>query len=53
MFKQTFQYQHPWEQVTLAIFLKYPNPFASHVLASDVIERYVDLQTGRIEKTLI
>jgi len=38
--------------VALAFWLRYPNPFASHVLGSDVIERYVDgegvLRTKRI-----
>lgn len=47
IFKQQFEYNHPWSQVTLAIFLKYPNPFASHVLASDVIDRYIDADTGK------
>lgn len=43
---QKFNYEHPWHQVTSAIFQKYPNPFASHVLTSDVIERRVDPETG-------
>ena len=51
-FSQTFQYDHPFETVTLAVFMKYPNPFASHVLASDVIERFIDsngcLHTSRL-----
>jgi PRELI-like family len=35
----TSDYQYPFETVTLAIFSKYPNPFASHVESCDVIER--------------
>ena len=27
-----------------AIWQKYPNPFASHVLTSDVVDRYIDNQ---------
>ncbi|CAO3634693.1 unnamed protein product [Cunninghamella echinulata] len=38
--------------VTLAFWLRYPNPFASHVLAVDVSNRYVDergvLKTTRL-----
>ncbi len=52
-FSQTFRYEHPWEQVTIAIFQKYPNPFASHVLTSDVIDQYVDLETGVLHDYLI
>ncbi|KAJ3204515.1 hypothetical protein HDU67_009460 [Dinochytrium kinnereticum] len=42
----TFSFDHPWSTVTQAIWRKYPNPFASHVLAADVIDRYVDPVTG-------
>ncbi|KAI9199600.1 PRELI-like family-domain-containing protein [Polychytrium aggregatum] len=50
-FKQELSFDHSWSQVTLAIFRKYPNPFASHVLASDVIDRVVDPATGVIYTT--
>lgn len=36
--------EHPWEKVTLAIWQKYPNPFASHVLTCDVVDRHIDEQ---------
>lgn len=32
----------------LAFFLRYPNPFARHVLSVDVLERTVDPETGKI-----
>lgn len=32
-------YRHPWEDVTKAVFSKYPNPISTHVLATDVIEQ--------------
>lgn len=32
----------------LAFFLRYPNPFARHVLSVDVLERTVDPKTGQI-----
>ncbi len=49
-YKTNFEYEHPFAQVSLAVFMKYPNPFAAHVLASDVIDRFVD-ETGRLHTT--
>jgi imidazoleglycerol phosphate dehydratase HisB len=40
-FQLTTDYPHTWDRVTLAIFNKYPNPYSTHVLTSDVIDRYV------------
>ncbi|GJJ09561.1 hypothetical protein Clacol_003784 [Clathrus columnatus] len=31
----------PWATVTLAYFLRYPNPYASHILSCDVISRSI------------
>ncbi|KAG2214972.1 hypothetical protein INT45_002412 [Circinella minor] len=51
-YQHSFSYDHPWQNVTLAFWLRYPNPFASHVLAVDVLDRYVDekgvLRTTRL-----
>ena len=44
--------QHDWNSVTLALFKKYPNPFSSHVLTSDVLERKID-SLGRLITTRI
>ncbi|KAL1935469.1 hypothetical protein VTP01DRAFT_4609 [Rhizomucor pusillus] len=41
-YQHTFNYEHPWQNVTYAFWLRYPNPFASHVLAVDVLDRHVD-----------
>ncbi|KAI9671935.1 MAG: hypothetical protein M1817_002334 [Caeruleum heppii] len=41
-------YSHPLPTVTLAYFLRYPNPFAKHVLSTDVIDRFVDPLTNRL-----
>jgi len=38
-FSQSFLYDDPWSIVSLAYFLRYPNPYASHVLSCDVISR--------------
>ncbi|KAJ6501648.1 PRELI-like family-domain-containing protein [Mycena vitilis] len=40
-FKSNYSYDDPWSIVTLAFFLRYPNPYASHVLSCDVISRSV------------
>lgn len=38
-FSQSFSYDDSWSIVTLAFFLRYPNPYASHVISCDVISR--------------
>ncbi|KAF9015470.1 PRELI-like family-domain-containing protein [Cyathus striatus] len=38
-FSQSFLYDDPWSIVSLAYFLRYPNPYASHVISCDVISR--------------
>ncbi|RXW23843.1 hypothetical protein EST38_g2007 [Candolleomyces aberdarensis] len=38
-FSQSFLYDDNWPIVSLAYFLRYPNPYASHVLSCDVISR--------------
>ncbi|KAJ6604207.1 PRELI-like family-domain-containing protein [Mycena vulgaris] len=40
-FSQSFSYDDPWSIVTLAFFLRYPNPYASHVISCDVVSRSV------------
>ncbi|GAB5591217.1 hypothetical protein Unana1_06117 [Umbelopsis nana] len=41
-FQHTFAYDHPWENVSYAFWLRYPNPFASHVVCADVIDRSIN-----------
>jgi len=36
----TFFFSDPWPIVSLAFFLRYPNPYASHVISCDVISRH-------------
>lgn len=38
-FSQTFTYDDPWPIVSLAFFLRYPNPYAAHVISCDVVAR--------------
>nr|CAG8435396.1 12545_t:CDS:2 [Entrophospora candida] len=46
-----FTCRYPWDNVTLAFWLRYPNPFASHVESVDVIDRYVDPSNGALRTT--
>ena len=41
-------YPHPFPAVSLAYFLRYPNPYSTHVLSTDTISRHVDAATGRL-----
>lgn len=40
--------RHPWEQVSVANWIKYPNDDTPHVLHVDYLSRRVDAQTGRL-----
>jgi len=52
-FSQTFQYDDPWPIVSLAFFLRYPNPYASHVISCDVISREFSPSGTLLTKRLI
>merc|ERR1711871_987242 len=39
---QEHVYKHPWEQVSLASWRKYPHPGSSHVVRADVLSQHVD-----------
>lgn len=47
-----YYYDYPWPIVTLAWFLRYPNPYSKHVISVDVIDRSINdegyLQTTRL-----
>ncbi|KAI5285809.1 hypothetical protein KEM54_000269 [Ascosphaera aggregata] len=47
-FENNFFYDYSFPAVSLAYFLRYPNPYSRHVLTTDVIDRYVDPKTGRL-----
>ncbi|KIW89549.1 uncharacterized protein Z519_09705 [Cladophialophora bantiana CBS 173.52] len=47
-YEHSFNYDYTFPAVTLAYFLRYPNPYSRHVLSSDVIDRYIDPETGRL-----
>jgi 4-amino-4-deoxychorismate lyase len=50
-YESSHSYDYAFPTVTLAYFLRYPNPYSKHVLTSDVIDRYIDPQTGRLHTT--
>ncbi|OQD69513.1 hypothetical protein PENPOL_c002G10756 [Penicillium polonicum] len=47
-FENNFTYDYSFPAVSLAYFLRYPNPYSRHVLTTDVIDRYVDPKTQRL-----
>lgn len=51
--ENSYSYDYSFPTVSLAYFIRYPNPFATHVLSTDVIDRHVDSTTGRLYTTRI
>jgi len=50
-YSQNYQYDYPFATVSLAYFLRYPNPFSRHVLSTDVLHREYDPVTQRLYTT--
>ena len=50
-YESSFNYDYPFPAVSLAYFLRYPNPYATHVLSTDVIDRHFDPSTQRLSTT--
>lgn len=50
-FSQNDSYNYPFSIVTLAYFLRYPNPYSRHVLSTDVLDRHFDPVTQRVTTT--
>lgn len=50
-FENVTSYDYSFPAVTLAYFLRYPNPYSKHVLSTDVIDRYIDPSTKRLHTT--
>jgi len=46
LFESTHLFQHSWDNVTSAIWRKYPNERAPHVLHIETIDQYVEPETG-------
>ncbi|KAF2732881.1 hypothetical protein EJ04DRAFT_513629 [Polyplosphaeria fusca] len=47
-YSSTDTYSYPFPAVTLAYFLRYPNPYATHVLSTDTVCRHFDEETQRL-----
>ncbi len=41
-------YSYPFAAVTLAYFLRYPNPYSTHVLSTDTIARHYDAEKQQL-----
>lgn len=50
-YEVNYSYEYSFPAVTLAYFLRYPNPYSTHVLSTDVIDRSIDAETGRLQTT--
>ena len=50
-YETSFDYDFSFPAVTLAYFLRYPNPYAKHVLSTDVIDRHYDPDTQHLTTT--
>lgn len=48
VYESNYDYNYSFPAVTLAYFLRYPNPYSKHVLSTDVIDRYIDPDTKRL-----
>ena len=42
---------HAWSAVALAFFVRYPSPFAAHVLTVDTLDRRIDPETLAVHTT--
>jgi len=47
-FSHSYTYNSPFPNLTLAYFLRYPNPNATHIISSDVIHRFLDPVTHQL-----
>ncbi|KAA6414080.1 MAG: MSF1 domain [Lasallia pustulata] len=50
-FESSFIYDYSFPAVTLAYFLRYPNPLAHHVFSTDVIDRHFDPVSQKLHTT--
>lgn len=47
-YSTTYTYDYPFPTVSLAYFLRYPNPYSRHVASTDTISRHYDPETQRL-----
>lgn len=49
----TFAFPFKWEVVSTGFWVKYPNPYSSHVLSEDVISRHITEQNVLVTRKLL
>lgn len=47
-YSSNYSYDYSFSAVSLAYFLRYPNPYSRHVSSTDTIDRYFDPETQRL-----
>ena len=47
-YSSNYSYDYPFSAVSLAYFLRYPNPYSRHVASTDTISRHFDPETQRL-----
>lgn len=47
-YSTNYTYDYSFPAVSLAYFLRYPNPYSRHVASTDTIDRHYDPETGRL-----
>ena len=50
-YSSNYSYDYGFSAVSLAYFLRYPNPYSRHVASTDVIDRHFDPETQRLTTT--
>jgi 4-amino-4-deoxychorismate lyase len=50
-YSQNITYSYDFATVSLAYFLRYPNPYSRHVISTDVLERHFDPSTQQLSTT--
>jgi len=52
-FNNETPFKFSWDQIARAFWQRYPNPYSTHVLSEDVVERYVDDDGNLYTKRLL
>ena len=47
-YSSSYTYDYPFPAVTLAYFLRYPNPYSRHVASTDTISKHYDSEAQRL-----
>lgn len=47
-YESTSSHSYPFPTVTLAYYLRYPNPYSTHVISTDILARHFDPDTQRL-----